>query len=59
MATITREQVIAYLDSLGDPVDWTGWTLEEIRDTVQAGDEYDGSNFWQDILDSTNAEDIA
>lgn len=56
---ITKEQAIAYLDSLGDKVDWTGWTLEQIRDEVIKGDEYDGNNFWGDMLDSYNAEDIA
>lgn len=68
MATITRAQVIEYLDGLGDPVDWDNsdnanthesqWTLEQIRAEVLKGDEYDGMNIWQDILTHYDAEDI-
>lgn len=58
MAKITREQAIEYLDSLGDPVDWTGWTLKQIRDEVLKGDEYDGMNLWKEILKNNEAEDI-
>ena len=58
MATITRAQAIEYLDSLGDPVDWTGWTLEQIRDEVLAGDEYDGGGIWASILENYDADDL-
>lgn len=58
MATITREQAIEYLNSLGDAVDWDGWTLEQIRTEVLAGDAYDGNNIWASILDEYGADDI-
>lgn len=68
MSVITREQVIKYLDGLGDPVDWDNsdndytaesqWTLEEIRAEVLEGDKYDGMTIWQDILDTYGADDI-
>lgn len=58
MAKITRKQAITYLNSLGDPVDWRGWTLAEIRAEVLKGDEYDGNNFWETMLIEYDAEDI-
>ena len=68
MATITREQAIEYLNSLGDPVDWDNsennhtsedaWTLEQIRDEVKRGDAYDGGGIWESILQTYNAQDV-
>jgi len=55
---ITREQAITYLDSLGDSVNWTGWTLKEIRAEVLKGDDYDGMNIWENMLISCDADDI-
>lgn len=55
---ITRKQAIEYLDSLGDSVDWTGWTLAQIRAEVLKGDDYDGMGIWDDILEHYGAEDI-
>lgn len=55
---ITREEAIAYLNTLGDHVDWTGWSLEDIRDEVLKGDAYDGANLWGTMLESLDREDI-
>lgn len=68
MKTITRTQVIDYLNGLGDSVDWDNsenghtnqdaWTLEQIRDEVLTGDSYAGTNLWQEILANFGAKDI-
>lgn len=65
---ITHQEAIDYLNQLGDPIDWDnsdnnatdekGWTLEQIRSEVLKGDEYDGMNIWQNMLDELDREDI-
>lgn len=55
---ITREEAIAYINTLGDPVEWGDKDLEEIREEVKAGDEYDGMNIWGRMLDELERSDI-
>lgn len=57
MAKPTRASLIKYLDSLGDSVDWKGWTLEAIKAEVIRGDEYDNMDIWGHYLEEIGASE--